>query len=297
MRRGRPPYPDLLTPREQQVIKQLRRGLTNKQIARELNISESGARYHVSEILSKLGVSSRQEAALWRPEPDGRFAMFGWLVGLRRFSRFRVGLRIVALGGLIAVAAGLILLAAGVTINANRDHASRASATPTLDACPANPPVSPSPLATGDDTWSMARELMPADVEVYEPTGLSASMGSPILLQACLDTNDVPQYTVLYHSGQTYLVLIMNLSTAGAWGNTPGPPSTTKPVSVHGFDGILTYVSEHSNGVWSELYTVGWSENGVNYQVKLGNTDESAQVSQSDVVRLVDGLQAVRTPR
>jgi Tol biopolymer transport system component/DNA-binding CsgD family transcriptional regulator len=63
MRRGRPPHPELLTPREQEVLAFLRQGLTNQQIADRLGISLPGARYHVSEILSKLGVSSRQEAA------------------------------------------------------------------------------------------------------------------------------------------------------------------------------------------------------------------------------------------
>jgi DNA-binding CsgD family transcriptional regulator len=67
MRRGRPPFPDVLTPRESEVLALLREGLTNEQIAGRLGISESGARYHVSEILSKLGVSSREEAARWQP--------------------------------------------------------------------------------------------------------------------------------------------------------------------------------------------------------------------------------------
>lgn len=52
----------------------LREGLTNEQIAERLGISKDGAKYHVAEILSKLGVSSRQEAAQWsaageRPRP------------------------------------------------------------------------------------------------------------------------------------------------------------------------------------------------------------------------------------
>ncbi len=51
MRRGRPPHPDVLTPREQEVIALIRAGLTNEQIAQRLGISESGARYHVSQIL------------------------------------------------------------------------------------------------------------------------------------------------------------------------------------------------------------------------------------------------------
>jgi DNA-binding CsgD family transcriptional regulator len=65
VRRGRPAYPDVLTPREWEVLALVKEGLTNPQIAQRLGISESGARFHVSEILSKLGVDSRQQAAEW----------------------------------------------------------------------------------------------------------------------------------------------------------------------------------------------------------------------------------------
>ncbi len=41
------------------------RGKTNDQIARELGISLDGAKWHVREILAKLDVSSREEAAMW----------------------------------------------------------------------------------------------------------------------------------------------------------------------------------------------------------------------------------------
>jgi DNA-binding CsgD family transcriptional regulator len=62
--RGRPPHPDILTPREFEVLELLREGLTNPEIAERMGISLDGAKYHVSEIMSKLGVGSRQEAAL-----------------------------------------------------------------------------------------------------------------------------------------------------------------------------------------------------------------------------------------
>ena len=67
-RRGRPPYPDVLTPRQWQVLELLRLGLTNEQIALRLGISLDGVKFHVSEILGKLGVSSRNEAAAWQRE-------------------------------------------------------------------------------------------------------------------------------------------------------------------------------------------------------------------------------------
>ncbi|HSP54330.1 MAG TPA: helix-turn-helix transcriptional regulator, partial [Dehalococcoidia bacterium] len=67
-RRGRPPHPDILTPREWEVLALLREGLSDQAIADRLGISLDGAKYHVREILSKLSVTSRQEAAAWQPE-------------------------------------------------------------------------------------------------------------------------------------------------------------------------------------------------------------------------------------
>ncbi len=55
--------PHTLTGRERAVLDLLRRGLTNEEIAQRLGITLDGAKYHVSQILSKLGVSTREEAA------------------------------------------------------------------------------------------------------------------------------------------------------------------------------------------------------------------------------------------
>jgi DNA-binding CsgD family transcriptional regulator len=67
-RRGRPPYPDLLTPRQQEVLTLVREGLTNREIAERLDITPDGAKFHVSEILTKIGVHTREEAARWRDD-------------------------------------------------------------------------------------------------------------------------------------------------------------------------------------------------------------------------------------
>jgi DNA-binding NarL/FixJ family response regulator len=63
------PQPDAvamqLTEREREILRLVAAGRSNKEIARSLVISERTARSHVSHILSKLGVASRTQAALW----------------------------------------------------------------------------------------------------------------------------------------------------------------------------------------------------------------------------------------
>jgi DNA-binding NarL/FixJ family response regulator len=60
----KPQTVNALTDREREILVLLARGLSNQQIADALVISERTARTHVSNILSKLGVASRTQAAL-----------------------------------------------------------------------------------------------------------------------------------------------------------------------------------------------------------------------------------------
>ena len=85
-RRGRPPWPDVLTPRQWQVLELLREGLTNEQIAARLGISVDGVKFHVSEILGKLGVTSRNEAARWGRDERRTTAAPGASLAWRRRS-------------------------------------------------------------------------------------------------------------------------------------------------------------------------------------------------------------------
>ena len=59
------PPDDPLSPREREVLALIARGLTNRQIAEQLVISEHTARNHVTSILDKLGLSRRTEAAVY----------------------------------------------------------------------------------------------------------------------------------------------------------------------------------------------------------------------------------------
>jgi DNA-binding NarL/FixJ family response regulator len=55
---------DDLTQRQKKVLKLLAEGMSNKHIARELQISEITVKAHVSLILKKLGVRNRVQAAM-----------------------------------------------------------------------------------------------------------------------------------------------------------------------------------------------------------------------------------------
>lgn len=53
-----------LTEREKQILALVSQGLTNKEIARSLNVSSRTVEFHLNNVFKKLGVSSRTSLAL-----------------------------------------------------------------------------------------------------------------------------------------------------------------------------------------------------------------------------------------
>lgn len=58
-----------LSAREQQVLREIARGASNKQIARSLEIAETTVKIHVRNILRKLSLRSRVQAAVYAADP------------------------------------------------------------------------------------------------------------------------------------------------------------------------------------------------------------------------------------
>jgi DNA-binding NarL/FixJ family response regulator len=57
--------PDSLTPQEVRLLQYLADGLANKAIAQAMSVSENTVKYHIKNILQKLGVHNRTEAAAY----------------------------------------------------------------------------------------------------------------------------------------------------------------------------------------------------------------------------------------
>lgn len=75
----------LLTPREEQVVALVAEGLSNRHIARELNLSEHTIKKYLFRVFEKLGVSNRVELVLYAMN-NGDARSAEWLAGAQRLS-------------------------------------------------------------------------------------------------------------------------------------------------------------------------------------------------------------------
>ena len=62
--------PEELTDREEEVLGEVVKGKTNREIAEELVIKERTVESHLRNIYQKLGVSNRTQAAVWAKEKE-----------------------------------------------------------------------------------------------------------------------------------------------------------------------------------------------------------------------------------
>ncbi|MCC7364688.1 MAG: helix-turn-helix transcriptional regulator [Dehalococcoidia bacterium] len=173
------------TPRQREVLDLLAAGKTNAEIGEQLGISFDGAKWHVAEILSKLGVPSREQAAeYWRHERAfPQRARRGLLA--TPWAKLALGAAgVAALGALVAV-----LLAVFAGRDDGTEQASpgesptpqpsvTTTATPTPG--PAPTPIAQCPAGVPDDVCAFAVEFE-AHVRALD---LSA-----ILLDSPLDTD------------------------------------------------------------------------------------------------------------
>ena len=70
-RRGRPPHDDVLTPGEWRVVHAVKHGMTNREIAARQGITLDAVKFHVSNVMSKLGIDNRRSLRQWAHVPKG----------------------------------------------------------------------------------------------------------------------------------------------------------------------------------------------------------------------------------
>ena len=112
--RGRPRHPDILTPAERRVLEELHKGGTNAEIAVRLDVSPDAIKFHISNMLAKVGLTDRHELAAWRPEAERRHlrALVAMPIGLSALARplIWVGVGVAAVAGIAAVAVVLVVV-------------------------------------------------------------------------------------------------------------------------------------------------------------------------------------------
>lgn len=153
----------VLTERQREVLGLISRGYSNAEIAERLGISLAGAKWHVSELLVKFGVDSRDELPE-RWQPPRRVSQLGWLLGGLSGVKLAVGVGVAAVA---VAAAGTGWLVAGGRRDAEGtpgDDALQVSATPTPAALnPLLPPRPPGAVLDPAEALQRAEALIQAE--------------------------------------------------------------------------------------------------------------------------------------
>lgn len=180
--RGRPPYPGPLTPAETRVLEQVREGLTNAEIAGALDLSPDTVKYHVSNMLAKLGLEDRQALAEWDASTTRRPAYLTALpLALARGARSLLSL--VAAHARFASAAGLVILGLAISgllfFRASRSlDESLPTSTAAAGVVAPSPSASPTPGGTPPPTASPG-SLGPTQSATIPPTGSATTTTQP----------------------------------------------------------------------------------------------------------------------
>ena len=163
------------TPRQLEVLDLLADGRTNYEIAQQLGITLDGAKWHVREILGKLGVDSREAAAVYwrqheRPASRARRALQG-LSGISRWRWLVPAGVATALTGFALI--GLLAAVAGDDQAPTASSATAVAATAPTSAQPlSTPAATPSPLPSPVPVTAATRLAIPSGGLANATSGL-----------------------------------------------------------------------------------------------------------------------------
>ncbi len=183
----------------------LREDLSNEQIAERLGVTLRTARYHVSEILGKLGLRSRKEAARWQPEQRPWWATaLAPVAFLSRVSGAAVPVNASAVA--MAATVGIVALAVGglavMGVLLMGGGAAGDSSTMVMEAQTAQP------VDAGGETQTAPTEsCLRGDVDVFGPS---------TMLGLVHDSDIIILGTVLAQTDQTSSVVAEGMVATNA---------------------------------------------------------------------------------
>ena len=203
------------TPRQRQVLDLLAQRRTNGEIATALGISLDGAKWHVSEVMTKLGTSSRDEAAeYWRAYNRMPLRFSRAMRALVAALSLRMAL--VAVGALVVV--GVVVLAIFLVADLGADDGSQ----PAGSGTPSPTIATATAAGTASVTPTAASSATPASTETASATPVPLEMqtipnGGTLpsdngLLYVDLDTGEMEFWPM---PGQFYYV--QSISRDGRW--------------------------------------------------------------------------------
>jgi len=212
------------TPRQREVLDLVACGRSNTEIAEALGISLSGAKWHVSEILSKLNSDSREEAAEYWRRYNGLAPRFARIFrGLSVSSGVRWGAGVAGVAVAAAALVGVLLVSAGDDDNeltAAGDGSPTATGTPTTEATATTPPKAVgTPASPGDFTVRRGDQLLVC-VAAHPDLGTAEefAMASALLAQIEAQERDNPLWQSSAIGGKPGVV------AAGCPGGYRAPP-------------------------------------------------------------------------
>lgn len=161
------------TPRQREVLDLIARDKTNQEIADTLGVSLDGAKWHMREILSKLNVERREDAAeYWRLHN-------GWRPRLGRAWRSLAGVSALKLTG--AAVAGATVLFAGVAVVLSLRGDEPPAGAPPAEASPSatTTPAASSPSPTLPPPPPTPRQIVLDTSERPQPAETTRVLGPP----------------------------------------------------------------------------------------------------------------------
>jgi DNA-binding CsgD family transcriptional regulator len=198
-----------LTAREREVLDLLRLGLPDSEIAQRLGISTAGVSYHVSEIIGKLGVRDRYEAAAWPDSPPWwTKALVPFVVLWRKMAAASNSAALAAIGASALLLIGGVVLMTTLLLrtHTDADHNDRAHlagstkppdfvtfvavvarSTPTEPALPPIDTPQPAPIDTPvPDTATEVPSATPASDATLTPEFLQGMPPGTRLIGSCV---------------------------------------------------------------------------------------------------------------